>query len=176
MRSNGQKWLVVLFVCLALSVTLAAATATAQEKTEVSGTMSASYTQQDTIAVGDQAGHLLTLVMSEGTNTETSKAGFMVGATIRNMSQSDVVNGNGSQQGYLSLMKDGEMVFASWKGKLTTTMVEGKPPVTSFGGTFTYTMGTGKYENIKGGGSYEGKFTSETEYKVDWKGEYTIEK
>ena len=66
-------------------------------------------------------------------------------------------------------------MISKWEHQLTTVMTEEGTPSTTFEGTFTYTGGMGKYENIKGGGTYKGMFTSKTEYVVDWMGEYSLE-
>jgi hypothetical protein len=35
-------------------------------------------------------------------------------------------------------------------------------------------MGAGQYENITGNGTYNGQFTSKSEYTVEWEGEYSL--
>ena len=43
-------------------------------------------------------------------------------------------------------------------------------PMTTFKGKWEYASGTGKYAGIKGKGDYNGYFTSQTNYVIDWKG------
>jgi hypothetical protein len=55
---------------------------------------------------------------------------------------------------------------------VSTTLAPDKTPHTTFAGTWTYVSGTGKYQGIRGGGTYQGHFSSPTEYTIEWKGEY----
>jgi hypothetical protein len=159
-----------------MAVAFGTASLNAQDATMISGKISATYTQQDSIVVGDDMGHLLTLSVSEGENVSTADNAFMDGAKITNMGYSDLIKGNGIQQGYVKFAAGEDMAFASWEGKVTTVLDTAGTPVSSFGGTFTYIKGTGKFENIKGGGTFKGGFTSKTAYAVEWQGKYLIEK
>lgn len=171
-----QGRVVTLFVCLVMALAFGTASLNAQDATKISGKITATYTQMDSVVVGDEMGHLLTLLVSEGDNVSTAEYGFMDGAKVTNMGYYDLVNGNGIQQGYIKLAAGDDMAFAKWEGKVTTVLDTAGTPVSSMKGTFTYIKGTGKFENIKGGGTYKGGFTSKTEYAVEWQGEYLIEK
>ena len=167
---------VTIFICLVMALAFGTASLNAQDATMVSGKISATYTQQDSIVVGDDMGHLLTLSVSEGENVSTADNAFMDGAKAVNMAYSDLIKGNGIQQGYIKLAAEGGMTFAKWEGKVTTVLDTAGTPVSSFEGTFTYVKGTGQFENIKGGGTFKGGLTSMTEYAVEWQGKYLIEK
>lgn len=150
--------------------------ASAQMGTSISGTIAATYTQMDTVMVNQADMHMMLMGISSGTNTCTSEAKFMDGATATNMSYSDLKQGNGPHQGYVKFVKDGDSITAKWSGKVTTTMpAEGAPKV-NFEGTFTYMSGTGQFQGIKGDGTYKGSFTSPGGYSVEWQGAYTIGK
>lgn len=166
----------VFCICLTLALILSGTNLAAQETTKISGKLTATYTGQDSIVVGDVAGHVLSLTVSEGKNANTGENMFMDGADVANMSYADFIQGNGVHQGYVKFTKDGDEIYAKWKGSVTTAAVAEGDPVTSFEGTFTYIKGSGKFKNIKGKGTYTGKFTSETEYTVDWQADYSIGK
>jgi len=126
--------------------------------------------------IGDVEGHVLSFTPSEGTNASIGEVPFLDGAQVMNYSVGDLVKGNGQQNGYITLIKGEDGAIAKWEQKVVTTMSDGDKPVTTFEGNFTYTGGMGKYAGIKGGGTYKGSFTSETEYVADWQGEYTLAK
>ncbi len=176
MRSIRSKKFEAIFICLILALTFGFANLSAQEATKISGKLTATYSSLDSIVVGDVAGHTLSLSASEGKNANTGENMFMDGADIVNMSYSDLTQGNGVHIGYVKFTKNGDAIYAKWEGKVTTTQAAEGAPVTSFEGTFKYIKGAGKFENIKGSGTYKGKFTSKTEYSVEWQAEYSIGK
>ena len=176
MRFLTHGRVVALFVCLVMVLAFGTASLNAQDATMISGKFSATYTQMDSVVVGDEMGHLLTLSASEGDNVSTAEYGFMDGAKVTNTGYYDLVMGNGTQQGYIKLAAGEDMAFASWEGKVTTVLDTAGTPVSSFEGTFTYIKGSGKFEGIKGGGTYTGGLTSMTGYAVEWQGKYIIEK
>jgi hypothetical protein len=87
---------------------------------------------------------------------------------------SDLVKGNGPQQGYIKFGQNGDTAIARWQGKATTTLSAEGTPMITFEGTFSFIKGTGQFENIEGNGTYKGKFISETSYMAEWQGEYVI--
>ncbi|MBW7997998.1 MAG: hypothetical protein FVQ81_15815 [Candidatus Glassbacteria bacterium] len=176
MRILTSKLSTVLFINLVLIFALGVATLPAQQKIKVSGKHTLAYTKQDTINVGDTEGHILSLSEFEGTTVSTGKNKFMDGARDVGMGFSDLVMGNGSGQGYLKSSLNGVVVFSKHQLKTATTLSPEGKPVTTFEGSFTWTKGTGKYENIQGGGTFKGKFISRIIFIVEWEGEYFIEK
>jgi hypothetical protein len=166
----------VFFVCLIFALTFAVIDLSAQEKMKISGEFTLSYTNMDSVVVGDIEGHNLTLSVSEGKNVNTGEHMFMNGAEIVNISYGDLVQGNGVHTGYVSFIKNGDVTYAKWEGKVSTVQVEEGTLVTSFEGTYTYIKGTGKFENIEGNGTYKGKFIEKDKYTVEWQGEYSIKK
>ena len=175
MRLLTSKRAMTLFVSVALVFAIAVMPATAQEKTKIAGKFTSTQTKLDTIAIGDTEGHVFSLSEYEGTNVSTGEHKFMDGAQIANVSFSDLIKGNGPHQGYVKFSQKADATFAKWEGKVTT--VSGKDaPIITFEGTFSWTKGTGQFENIQGGGTYKGQFTSKTAYTCDWEGEYFIKK
>jgi hypothetical protein len=176
MRISVFGRLLALLVSLAMILALGATTSIAQQKMMVSGKMTQSYTKQENLDIGDVPGHVVSLAQENGTNVSTGENKFLDGADLANITFSDLVNGNGPHQGYVTLTKGPDGATASWKGNVTTVMSkEGKPTIT-FKGTFTWIKGMGQYANIQGTGTYSGHFTSETAMAVDWEGEYLIGK
>ena len=165
----------VFFVCLVLALAFSAANLSAQETMKASGKITATYTNQDSISVGDIIGHVLSLSISEGKNVNTGEHAFMEGAQTVNMSYGDLIKGSGIHHGYIKFTKNGDAIYAKWEGKVTTVQTTEGAPATSFEGILAYTKGTGKFENIKGNGTYKGEFISKTEYLVEWQTEYSLE-
>jgi len=148
---------------------LLAATLGAQAETEaVEGRISLTYSMQQATVVPDVVGHTLHLNEAAGQNRAV-KGGYMASARIANSEFLDLVQGNGPHQGYITMTEgDGETV-SRWSGQVTTRM-EGEQPVTTFKGSWKVVSGNGKYADISGGGTYQGHFTSKTDYVVDWQG------
>jgi hypothetical protein len=156
-------------------VVLVATTSVAQDMMKIAGKMEAAYVRQEPMVVGDTDEHTMVLGKSEGTNASTGEHMFMDGAQIVNMSFADVVKGNGPHQGYVRFAEGEDAAYAKWHGTITTTMSDDGTPMMSFEGAFTYIGGMGQYTGIKGAGTYTGHFTSETEYVVEWEGEYSVQ-
>jgi hypothetical protein len=166
--------IISLVICVTLILVFSTATSKAQETTAISGKISAVYTHEDPIGIGDAEDHIVSLTKSEGTNANTGKQDFMDGARVFNTAFSDVVKGNGNHQGYVVFAKSSDTTIAKWKGAITTTSVSEEKSVTQMEGTFTYIYGTGKYKGISGSGTYKGSFTSKSEYSAEWQGEYIL--
>jgi hypothetical protein len=154
----------------ALAVVLFAAASQAQMMNSVAGSITASYTSQDSLVVAPM--HILSMSSSSGTNTSTGTMSFMDGAAATNLSLADLAMGSGPHQGYLKMEKDGNAVLVKWSGSVVTKMMEGKPTATTFEGDFSYVSGSGQFEGIMGEGNYKGSFTSPTSYTVEWEGSY----
>ena len=76
--------------------------------------------------------------------------------------QSDSVAGTGTHRGYSRrLFKNGDTDYGSYEGMHKTTVKEDGSWETTWEGTYKVTGGTGKFKNIKGGGTYRGKATAE---------------
>ena len=76
--------------------------------------------------------------------------------------QSDPVAGTGTHRGYFRrLFKNGDTDYGPFEGTHKTTVKEDGSWETTWEGTWKVTGGTGKFKNIKGGGTYRGKATAE---------------
>ncbi len=176
MRFSKLRKATTLFIGFVIVLVFCAVGLNAQQPIKISGKITAAATHQDSIIVGDVANHKISLMVSEGKNVNTGESEFMDGAQIVNMSHSDLIQGNGVNQGYVRFTKGGDTTFAKWQGKITTKVMPEGNPVTSLEGTYIYIKGTGSFENIKGEGTFKGEFTSKTEYTVEWQASYFIEK
>ena len=171
---KSNRWMGLL-ISLVFMFSIFVTFSTAQEKFKVSGKITMASTSRPSVDVGDVEGHILMISKWEGTNVCTSEHKFMDDAKVLVAGFGDYIKGNGPNMGYTIMVLNGDAVHAKFKGKTTTTLVEGNP-VTTFKMTFTFTKGTGKYENIQGSGNYKAKMISATELVTDWEGEYFIKK
>ncbi len=161
-----------IFLVLFMAVMFIAGQADAQ--TKISGKMTMAYTKMDSLVIADTEGHKMALAVSKGTNVCTSGNDFMEAAEALNFSYADLTKGSGPHQGYATLKKGDDMIMTKWKGEVKATMTEEGTRKSTFMGTFEYIKGAGQFENISGKGTYKGHFTSETEYAVEWQGEYSL--
>jgi hypothetical protein len=139
--------------------------------TKISGTFSVRYAEQHPLAVPDAAGHNLVIGRAQGVNRSTGPTPYMDGGAVTNYEFADLTQGNGPQQGYISMSQGADSMISKWSGKVSTTLSSDKTPSTTLKGTWTKVRGTGRYRDVAGRGTYRGRFTSQTEYMVDWKGE-----
>jgi hypothetical protein len=175
MQKLRFKKLIGLFISLVLIFTLGVTTSIAQQKTKIAGKHTLAY-KQDTINVGDTEGHIIALSEFEGFNVSTGEEKFMDGAQDVAMGFSDLVMGNGTDQGYGNISLNGDVIFWKHQGNIATTISPEGKLVTTAEGSWTFTKGTGKYENIQASGTYKGKLMSRTIYIIEWEGEYFIKK
>ncbi len=144
----------------------------AQQMTKISGKMTCANVEGKAFENVSSEGHRFSISQAEGININAGSNLFMDGAQVMNTSFADLINGNGPYQGYIKLVKKDDAAMCKWQGKITTTLIDGIPMVT-FEGTFTYIDGSGAFRNIKGKGTYKGKFISKNIYLVEWEGEYS---
>lgn len=145
----------------------------AQEKTKVAIHSEMEYTSREVKEIGDLEGHTLILSTIEGINKSTGDREFMDGAKVTIFGFTDAVKGNGISQGYVNMVKDGNIVYGEYKGKVTTTMVEGKP-VTVFETTGKFLKGSGIYKGIQGEFTSKTKMVTEKKMVIETEGEYSI--
>jgi len=124
----------------------------------------AQYTVKwEQIEVGDEEGHVIAVTESKqiyfdeltGEKSSSISIGLM---------DINIKTGQGSGQGYgVSLHKDGNKTFRTWEGKSV-----GKG---HWKGTWTYVKGTGKYEGVKGGGTWDSYSLTPQQSYVEVEGE-----
>jgi len=144
------------------------------ERAKVSGRHTMIVTQQQLGAVGDAPGHVLLLLEAKGTNQSTGSTPWMQHSSLFSWGTADLVAGNGPHQGYIVEVEKGDTSYVRWNGRVTTTLADGKGPVTSFEGQWTKIGGSGRFTRVTGAGTYHGRFTSQSGYTTDWTGEVDL--
>ena len=148
------------------------ATITTPTAVKISGQAELQYSKRETIDVPGREGHMLALGEVRGTNQNTSASDFFADVPAINVETADLMQGNGSHQGYYTIRKGEDAVTAKWHGTVTTVLGPNQQPQTSFNGTWEYTQGTGRYSGIEGSGIYTGEFLAQDRYLVRWEGEW----
>jgi hypothetical protein len=175
MQTKNLRKTIVQLVIFWLILTLGVATVEAQQKYQIAGKQTLAFTKQERSMVGDVEGHMLSLVEVEGVNLSTGTIEFFNGAQVINLITSDLVNFSGPVQGYSISKKGDDTFYAKFDGKIITTISSDGTPLTTIEATMTWIKGTGKYQNIKGGGTAKGRYIASTIYTLEWEGEYWIE-
>ena len=146
------------------------------KKFKVSGKQTCAHNKLERIDVGDIDGHMVSYMVSEGVNVSTGNVKFFNGAQLVSIITSDIVYFNGLFQGYTKFTNKGDTLFSKFEGKITNALsVEGNY-VLSMEGTVSFIKGTGQFENIRGSGTFKGRYLSKIIYVNEWEGEYWIEK
>ena len=103
--------------------------------------------------------------------TTTSPDPDINGSEVIVYQQEDQVAGTGTARGYFRrLRKNGETDYGTYEGTVKTSVKEDGSWETTWEGTWKSSGGTGKFKNMKGGGTYRGKATAEGA-STDWEGE-----
>ena len=171
MQTSKSRKFMLLFVTIASVLAFCATASFAQEKVKAKFRAFAAVTKTERLEVGDTPGHFVSVNENKGV---TSDGKFVRYFTTR----SDLIKGNGTISGYGKYVevKDGDAYFLKLDGSASTTKSpEGKLKIT-FKGTYSYTKGTGKYENIQGGGAFSGGYIGKGILFTDVEGEYFIKK
>jgi hypothetical protein len=142
---------------------------------KIAGTFQVKYAEQHPLAVPDAEGHALVLGRAQGVNRSTGATTYMDKGKVTNFEFADLTQGNGPQHGYISMSQGADTMISKWSGQVTTVLSSDKTPVTTMQGTWTKAKGTGRYADATGKGTYKGRFTSQTEYTVEWSGELSGE-
>ncbi len=165
--------MVIALLSLALGATLSMAAST-----KIAGQFNQTYTKQEVIPVPQGQGHMLMLTETQGKNSNKGEASYMDGATVVVVIDEivDLNQGNGPHSGYVTqTMANGDETVTQFSGQVTTTLTADGQPSTTMSGTWKKISGTGQYKGIKGSGTYNGRFISENQYVVDWKGYYFLQ-
>ena len=156
----GMTGFVAVFVLIFLSSLVHA------EKMKITGkNKSSRIISQTTGDHGDKDGHMLmqTVTLSVTTSSDENWNDIRMVDT----QQSDQTGGNGTHIGYgYHMHKSGDRTFFKYWG----TEKAAGPGTMSLEGKFEWTGGTGKFQNIKGGGTYTCKGMVNSN-ECDWQGE-----
>jgi hypothetical protein len=171
MQIFKSKRSMLILVTLASIIAFGVTTALAQEKVKVKFKAFAVVTKKEKLKVDDTEGHFVSLYESKGVTSDGKFVRYFT-------SRSDLIKGNGTLSGYGKYVdiKDGDYYFSKYQGPaIATKSPEGKLKIT-FKGTYSYINGTGKFENIQGGGTFKGESIGKGIIFVDVEGEYVIKK
>jgi hypothetical protein len=114
--------------------------------------------------IHDSEGHVLVVSETHGYDTQR-------GSTAINRFVSDLVKGNGRTFGYGAVTEpDGDVLYYSFDGKVTTSPGATGKPVTSVQGTWTGTGGTGKWAQRDAHGVYKNTVINPTTSVAEWEG------
>lgn len=143
----------------------------AHSGTRIAGTVKLTADSQHVATVADGPMHALSLVQTRGSNTNTGETDYMPGARVTNVETSDLQQGNGPHQGYITFASAADTTISRWNGTVSTVLGADQRPVTTFKGKWTMVAGTGRYRTARATGTYEGRMDSAREYTVDWEGQ-----
>jgi hypothetical protein len=170
MRVPTLRRLLLATLTLGLITGITAATGTGS-RARVAGKITATYAQQQAFPVPNAGGHLLVLGQARGTNHSTGPTTYMAGSQVSNTEFADLVNGSGTNRGYMTFAKGADSTFTRWEGLVSTRLGPDNRPRTTFEGSWAKIGGTGAFAGITGGGDFKGSFTSQTDYVIEWQGE-----
>jgi len=131
------------------------------------GSSNMTVEKQSAMQIESADGHMLLLSRDSG---PLESEGLFAGGTAIDQNVNQLHQGNGNGYGYYTVVTDEGTAVAKWKGTVSTVMKDGNP-ITSFKGKWDFADGSGKFQNIKGGGVYDGYFTSATTRVINWKGQ-----
>lgn len=136
--------------------------------TEVSGTFDGEVTLQTAVAIPDKALHCLAMATVSGVHESTD--GHWAGAKLTYWGMGDLLAGNGAQTGYFrNEHVSGNTTFGTFDGTVTTEGFSSK-----IVGKWQLVSGTGQFEGIRGGGSFEADSTGPVQVHMTWSGEYSL--
>ncbi len=164
----------VQYVVFVSILTLGMAASLAQEKYQIKGNSTYAIIDHQGAFLDDVMGTLLSMSKMEGVNYSTGAKEFMDEARLLSVMRHD--NMDGTSQGYSKFTKNDDVVYFKSETRLNNTLSDEGNPVTTFEGNFTAIKGTGQYDNIRGSGTFKGRYLSGYILYVDWEGEYWIDK
>ena len=136
--------------------------------TEISGTFSGSVNWQTTVGMPDDPNHALSLAEISG--PQRSDDPLWANVTINYWGTTDLVGGNGTQSGYwVNEHAEGDKDWGTFQGRITTSGDQ-----VTMEGTWEYTGGTGRFEQIRGNGTYKGQLPSPGQVENTWQGQYEL--
>jgi hypothetical protein len=121
------------------------------------------------VGVGDQEGHVIAVAESKGISSITMGRMLPDGMLYRlpSLYDGNLKTGVGSHVGYSEYTdRDGDKIYSKEKGKFAGGGI-GE-------GEWAFVKGTGKFEGIKGKGTWSSLSLSPTQWYVDWEGEMEL--
>jgi hypothetical protein len=162
---RGVVGVIAAFVVVSLSFSAQAA-----EKKKIMGTDKLGQPSRTVVYPGDDLNHELVLYTRRDTTTSSDPDHNETEVMIYGQND-QVVPGTGTHRGYSRrLFKNGETTYGSFEGMHKTSFKEDGSREATWEGTWKVTGGTGKFKNIKGGGTYRGKALAQGA-SSEWEGE-----
>jgi hypothetical protein len=137
------------------------------DKIKDSGSVEMAYVKHSGQSIPDQSDHRF--IFNEGKGTSTNKGGLVDGFSVRVWDITDIREGKGTQQGYVTYSKGSDQRVDRIDGVVTTTLQDGQAK-TTFEGRWVMINGAGVLAGIEAEGTYVGYFTAEDRFHVDWEG------
>ena len=153
-----------------LAVGALVATDAAAQVNAMSGKSKMTYTKREVVPVGDVEGHIFMLGDASGLNTNTGKWAFMDGAKARSVGPRNSPGATAPRQATSSSPRTAAKPCPRSPARIKTVLSPEGKPLTTMSGEWKAVKGTGIYEGCTGQGTYQGSFTAENEYVVEFKG------
>jgi hypothetical protein len=128
------------------------------------GTIVAQYSKREVAHVADKPGHVLLFMESAGTNVSSGTPAILAGYDVTLIAYADIVEGNGSYEGYITFMKGGSRATAKLDGAVTTVLSDGEH-ATAISGTFR----DFSWPHAGKTGTFEMRLTSDTRWLSNWR-------
>lgn len=176
MRRVTSMRLPMLLFLISMIAFLDIPVARSQESVQIAGKMVLMRKEFKRFCVDKEAGHYLCLYRFDGNNKSTGQNSFMDNADSCNCIFADFIDRNGPVQGYGKLSNQGGSALLRWEGYMTTVKSPDGKPAHRLEGSFRLLKGTGKFANIEGLGTFQGKMSAWTVFIVEYEGEYSIRK
>ena len=126
--------------------------------------------KMEVLQIDDVAGHELILAENHGYDVA-------LGNVTITRAISDVIKGNGRMSGYATMTEpDGDRVFYTFQGQVTTRPGGGGRPVTTIDGTWVVTGGTGKWDHRMARGTFKDTVVAPMSTVSDWTGTWEPKK
>src|SRR5215470_12753379 len=139
------------FALLAVLAFALAAAASAQ--TKISGTMQCKSQPPSPVPVGDAPNHAVAIVKTQCTWPKPAMIGGVATKDSDDTIVSDMTGDKAADHGYsVGTMANGDKIHVKFGG--SSKSKDGKP--VSGEGTWSFTGGTGKFQGLKGKGTYKG--------------------
>lgn len=161
-----MKTFVIRTVLVGASLACLASGAMARDPVHA-GSFTLQISKQEVQPLGSKD-HVLISQVSRGTNKSTGSEPVGDGGQALSSETVELDHGNGPDHGLYTVADDKGSTTAEYRGKVTTTMVDGKPR-TSAQGTWRYVSSSGAYKGADGTGTYTWTMTSPTEAIGEWK-------
>jgi hypothetical protein len=142
------------------------------EKKKITGTNKHTPQISRTVAsLGDDPKHEL-VVLEISRSTTTSSDPDWNETEVIDYTQADQVAGTGTFRGYFRrLHKNGDIDYGTYEGTNKASVKEdGSWLETTYEATWKWNGGTGKFKNIRGGGTARAKTTAQESF-TEWEGE-----